>query len=62
MLQRERERERERDVLIVLFSRQSYHIKLLLEFLIGVVDTKLLKRVVLEDLETINIQDPNERL
>lgn len=39
-----------------------YYVELLLEFLVGIVDAKLLKRVVTENLKAVDIQNPNEGL
>lgn len=47
-------------LVFLLFQHKHVMVKELLKFLISVVDTQLLKRVVLENLKTSNIQYTNE--
>ena len=39
----------------------TYHVELLLEFLIGIVDAELLKIVLIKYFKSVNIQHSNER-
>ena len=44
------------------WRHNTHHIELLLQLLIGIVDTELLKAVHLEHLKPIDVQYPNEWL